>query len=226
MSSDYGDALEFRLSGQETGTIPRTLFGALLFEKDGPLGLDRSNIEVRYLIRASALGRDAGSLRVGDMARSRERLFREASVARCDKSMTGNEEALHGVSWFQGTASASLQVWSSSYEGFRCASRFRPFGQDLDCGFGHISGSDRASGIFRDLMRKNRFAAVISSEVSSRRLWGPSGSSEVAWNFRVPLRRTGLLGSSDLRILLHDRIGTSLLEVFYYMLSGFGSEVS
>jgi hypothetical protein len=183
-------------------------------------------MEVRYLIRASALGRDAGSLRVGDTAPLRERLFREACVARCDKSMTGNGEALCGVSWFQGAASASLQVWGSPYEGFRCASRLRPFGQDLDCDFGRILGSDRASGIFRDLTRNSQFAAVISSGISSRRLWGPLGLSEVAWNFRVPLRRTVFLGSSGLRTFLHDRIGTSLLGVLYYMLSGFGPEVS
>jgi len=128
--------------------------------------------------------------------------------------MTGDEEGLSRISWSQGTASASLQVWGCSYEGFRCASALRPFGQDLDCDFGCIPWSDRASEVFRDFTRKSRFAAAISSEISSRRLWGPSGLSEVAWNFRVPLRRTDLLGSFDLRILLHTRIGTSLLRFF------------
>jgi len=66
------------------------LFGALLLEMIGPSGPPRLSIEVRYLIWASALGRDAGSLRVDDIAPSRERLFREACVIRCDKSITGD----------------------------------------------------------------------------------------------------------------------------------------
>ncbi len=224
-SSDYCGALGFRLSSQKSGTHSRTLFGALLLEKIGLSGSDGSSIEVRYLIRASALGRDAGSLRVGDMAPSREHLFREASVIRCDMSMTGDEEGLSRISWSQGTASASLQVWGCSYEGFRCASALRPFGQDLDCDFGRIPWSDRASGVFRDLTRKSRFAAAISSEISSRRLWGPSGLCEVAWNFRVPLRRTVLLGSSGFRTHLHDRIGTSSWSSLLHAL-GFRPEVS
>lgn len=62
----------------------------------GPSGPPKSSIEVRYLIWASALGRDAGPQRVGGMAPLRERLFREASVTRCDKSITGDSRRPFG----------------------------------------------------------------------------------------------------------------------------------